>query len=300
MEVPEEVSVGVPMEVPVAVSAEVPAPVVQEVPAPSGPGETDAGGMPAAASAVEGEFDGAPQDTDAAASRVQAGAVAAAQPAAGRQAPPAAADGPQDEWQATAAQDEDVPPWDMDIPAFPPSGDDLPGEEEREVRGGREGKPRPARPARQTPVPSPRAAGGRAAKPGVIALHQPWYELAASLPVTGLASELARHSEWLGVQGNTIRLKVAARTLTEVNGRDRLRQCLEEYFGCRVNLDIEVAETGEGTAYAVDEAVRAERQRVAEETVQADPFVQELEQDFEARVYPGSVRAVMPEADGKA
>ncbi|CAM4052246.1 DNA polymerase III subunit gamma/tau [Kerstersia similis] len=237
--------------------------------------------------------DAVPADAAQAEARVQAEAVTQADAVETRAAPPA------------AAPDDDMPPWDMDIPAFPPSGDDLPVYDEMEapVRPARQG--RASGPALRTPSAAPahstpRPARGGAARPGVIALDQPWYELAASLPVTGLASELARHSEWLGVQGNTIRLKVAARTLAEVNGRDRLRQCLEEHFGCRVNLDIEVAETGEGTAYAVDEAVRVERQRVAEETVQADPFVQELEKDFDARVYPGSVRAVMPEANGGA
>ncbi|MCO7638506.1 DNA polymerase III subunit gamma/tau [Pseudomonas sp. S 311-6] len=228
-----------------------------------------------------------------------------------RQASPAIA---RPQGRASAAPpDGDVPPWDMDIPAFPPSGDDLQAYDELEVSARPQraaGKGRAAeqgagqadsRAVSRRPAESaPRQTRSAAPTPGVIALDRPWYEVAASLPVTGLASELARHSEWLGVKGNTIRLKVAARTLAEVNGRDRLRHCLEEYFGCRVNLDIEVAETGEGTAYAVDEAVRAERQRVAEETVQADPFVQELERDFDARVYPGSVRAVMPEASGNA
>ncbi|KKO71944.1 DNA polymerase III subunit gamma/tau [Kerstersia gyiorum] len=241
-------------------------------------------------------------------------AVAAASPAAdsaGISGMPEAAGSPVG--TAAAPPDDDVPPWDMDIPAFPPSGDDLQVDDELDVSARSQRAPGKGRAAEQgagqadarvasrRPAESaPHRARPAAPSPGVIALDRPWYEVAASLPVTGLASELARHSEWLGVQGNTIRLKVAARTLAEVNGRDRLRHCLEEYFGCRVNLDIEVAETGDGTAYAVDEAVRAERQRVAEETVQADPFVQELERDFDARVYPGSVRAVMPEASGNA
>lgn len=188
-----------------------------------------------------------------------------------------------------------MPPWEMDIPAFPPSGDDLSRQDEPEGAAARPARPA-SRAAASRPVSAPRRAA--AAGSGEICLDRPWHEVAADLPLSGLASELARHSEWMGVNGRTIRLRVAARTLAEVNGRDRLKQCLSDYFDCSVNLDIEVAETGDGTAYAVDEAVRVERQRVAEETVQADPFVQELERDFGARVYPGSVKAVMPEAPG--
>ena len=47
-----------------------------------------------------------------------------------------------------------------------------------------------------------------------------WPELAARLPVTGLAAELARQSEWVGVQGDAIVLRVAVKTLA----RGRLRQ----------------------------------------------------------------------------
>src|SRR3546814_6049821 len=59
---------------------------------------------------------------------------------------------------------------------------------------------------------------------------QAWPALAASLPLTGLAAELARQSEWLGLQGKQVTLRVAIRTLAESPGKSRLCTVLSEYF----------------------------------------------------------------------
>ncbi|HUH88074.1 MAG TPA: DNA polymerase III subunit gamma/tau [Pusillimonas sp.] len=119
-----------------------------------------------------------------------------------------------------------------------------------------------------------------------------WPALAAQLPVTGLAAELARQSEWLGTEGDQIRLRVAVRTLAATAGKARLCTVLSEHFGTVVQLDVEFGATGEETAHAVAQAERAARQKQAEHDVQADPFVQALIQEFGAKVIPGSVRAV--------
>jgi len=119
-----------------------------------------------------------------------------------------------------------------------------------------------------------------------------WPALAAKLPVTGLAAELARQSEWLGVQEDQVRLRVAVRTLAATAGKQRLRTVLSEHFGAVVQLDVEFGATGEETAHAVAQAERAARQKQAEEAVQQDPFVQALIGEFGAQLIPGSVKAV--------
>lgn len=123
-----------------------------------------------------------------------------------------------------------------------------------------------------------------------------WPELAARLPVTGLAAELARQSEWAGVQGDAIMLRVAVRTLAESESRIRLQTVLCEHFGQGIRLDVETGATGEGTAHAVAQIERATRLQAAEEAVASDPFVQALVSDFGGRVVPGSVRHVDPAA----
>ena len=142
---------------------------------------------------------------------------------------------------------------------------------------------------------APPAAGGATAP---IVLEGAWHELACSLPVTGLAGELARQSEWEGAQGRTVTLRVAARTLADSAARNRLRAALGQHFGEPVQLRIVVGETGEGTAHAVAQADRRARQEAAEAAVQADPFVRALLQDFGGAIVPGSVIPISPPQAG--
>ncbi|MBB5213799.1 DNA polymerase III subunit gamma/tau [Parapusillimonas granuli] len=118
-----------------------------------------------------------------------------------------------------------------------------------------------------------------------------WPALAATLPVTGLAAELARQSEWLGAEGDTVRLRVAVRSLAESPGKARLRTVLSEHFGTVVQLDVEYGATGDETAHAVEQARRAQRQKDAERAVANDAFVRTLIAEFGATVVPGSISA---------
>lgn len=120
-----------------------------------------------------------------------------------------------------------------------------------------------------------------------------WPSFAATLPLTGVASELARQSEWVGAQGNTVTLRVAVRTLAESPGKSRLCTLLSEHFGVSVQLDVEYGATGDETAHAMEQAYRAQRQREAEDAAQDDPFVKELIQNFGGRLIPGSIKAIM-------
>lgn len=120
-----------------------------------------------------------------------------------------------------------------------------------------------------------------------------WPQLAASLPLTGLAQELARQSEFVEVGAdNSLRLKVGIRTLAETAAQTRFQTVLSEYFGTVVRLHIEYGTTGEETAHAVEQAHRAALQKKAEEDAQQDPFVQDLMHAFDAHIVQGSIRAV--------
>ena len=107
---------------------------------------------------------------------------------------------------------------------------------------------------------------------------------------------LARQSEWAGVQGDAIVLRVAVKTLAESESRVRLQTVLCEHFGQGIRLDVEVGITGDATAHAVAKAERAARQQAAEDAVAVDPFVQALLADFGGQVVPGSIRHVDPPA----
>ena len=116
-----------------------------------------------------------------------------------------------------------------------------------------------------------------------------WPTLAASLPLTGLAAELARQSEWLGAEGEQVNLRVAIRSLAESPGKSRLCTVLSEHFASVVQLNVEYGATGDETAHAVEQAQKAVYQQEAEQAVAADPFVLALIADFGAKVVPGSI-----------
>lgn len=141
-------------------------------------------------------------------------------------------------------------------------------------------------------LPAPTAANAPA---GAITLTESWATLAARLPLRGLAAQLAQQSEWVGVDGATIVLRVATRTLSEGAGVERLRVVLESHFGTAVRLRFEIGKTGDNTAYAAAVSERQARQEAAEQTIMADPFVRDLLDQFGGKIVPDSIRPVTPD-----
>ena len=123
-----------------------------------------------------------------------------------------------------------------------------------------------------------------------IILPEPWAAFSAKLPLSGMAAQLARESEWVAVSGRAITLRVASKALAVGAHADRLRAVLTEYFGFVVQVHFEIGAAQGQSAHAVDLAAQAARQRAAEHSVTSDPFVQALVKDFGAHVVPGSIR----------
>ena len=123
-----------------------------------------------------------------------------------------------------------------------------------------------------------------------IILPEPWAAFSAKLPLSGMAAQLARQSEWVAVTGRAITLRVASKALAVGAHADRLRAVLTEYFGFVVQVHFEIGAAQGQSAHAVDLAAQAARQQAAEHSVKIDPFVQALMKDFGAHVVPGSIR----------
>ena len=123
-----------------------------------------------------------------------------------------------------------------------------------------------------------------------IILPEPWAAFSAKLPLSGMAAQLARQSEWVAVTGRAITLRVASKALAVGAQADRLRAVLTEYFGFVVRVHFEIGAAQGQSAHAVDLAAQAARQQAAEHSVTIDPFVQALMKDFGAHVVPGSIR----------
>ncbi|UXZ37229.1 DNA polymerase III subunit gamma/tau [Cupriavidus gilardii] len=194
----------------------------------------------------------------------------------------------------------DVPPWEELPPDLPLIGPyDSEPEPQRAAPLRRPEPPRTAMPAPSAAAdeafaPSPNKAPPAAAPlppdDGTPAIFDgDWPALAASLPLKGLAQQLAYQSELVRVQGRTFVLRAPVAAIAEGNAVERLAQALSDHFGEAVRVHCEVGAVSE-TAAAADAQARAERQRAAEAAIENDPFVQGLLREFGGQIVPGSIQ----------
>ncbi|USE81254.1 DNA polymerase III subunit gamma/tau [Cupriavidus gilardii] len=194
----------------------------------------------------------------------------------------------------------DVPPWEELPPDLPLIGPyDSEPEPQRAAPLRRPEPPRTAMPAPSAAAdeafaPSPNKAPPAAAPlppdDGTPAIFDgDWPALAASLPLKGLAQQLAYQSELARVQGRTFVLRAPVAAIAEGNAVERLAQALSDHFGEAVRVHCEVGAVSE-TAAAADAQARAERQRAAEAAIENDPFVQGLLREFGGQIVPGSIQ----------
>jgi len=151
----------------------------------------------------------------------------------------------------------------------------------------------PVRPA-GAPAATATAASKQAARSmdGGTPLPSPgdWPRFVGSLAVTGLARELASHSELVSSDGDLVRLRVPIKSYAEAASVERLRAALTQHCGRPVRVSVEVGKPAGSTAAAAAEQARNERQKSAEQAIRSDPFVQELIENFGAEVEPQSIR----------
>ncbi|MES2127392.1 MAG: DNA polymerase III subunit gamma/tau [Pseudomonadota bacterium] len=120
-----------------------------------------------------------------------------------------------------------------------------------------------------------------------------WPRLAASLPLRGVAQQLALQTQLVSCTCDEgaayIRLRVLIDTLRASGNTEKLAAALQERFpGKRINLEIDLGQVWY-TAMAEAIAFREECMRKAEDTVAADPWVKDMMRDLNAFVVPGSI-----------
>lgn len=131
-----------------------------------------------------------------------------------------------------------------------------------------------------------------------IAWDGHWPNLAASLPVRGVAQQLAQQSELkqCTVNGNAVvfTLCVPLQTLLSSGSLDKLTASLNEKFAqypFEIRIETEIGAV-EQTANAQANAEKADRLLQAEKNIQSDSFVQALIKDFGASILTGSIRPI--------
>jgi DNA polymerase III subunit gamma/tau len=122
-----------------------------------------------------------------------------------------------------------------------------------------------------------------------------WPALAATLPLKGVAYQLAFNSELTAVDAGALKLSVPVPQYADAAQVTKLKAALADTLGKPVEVEVTVG-PARRTAAALDAAARAQRQREAEQEIGADPFVQQLIREFGARIVEGSVRPLAADA----
>lgn len=118
-----------------------------------------------------------------------------------------------------------------------------------------------------------------------------WPKLAAAIPLSGVARQLATTSEMLSIQGDAFELRVALKILADAANVARLRDALSEHFGRPVRLNVVVGTVQGPTADSVRKIYQEKRLKEANAALEADPVVQSVIKEFGAAIVPGSVKA---------
>jgi DNA polymerase-3 subunit gamma/tau len=152
-----------------------------------------------------------------------------------------------------------------------------------------QGAPIAARPARETAAaPQPVAAAESKKNRGDAA----WPELVAQLNVSGLGRVLAQHCELVARDAARVELRIARAHQHLLNGphQERLRAALEQHFGAKLRLAIQVVDDIGATPAAIADRDKQQRQAQAVAGIEQDPFVRELVETFDARVVDSTIK----------
>ena len=138
---------------------------------------------------------------------------------------------------------------------------------------------------------SPQRAAPASARPAQ-GFDGDWPALVRRLPVTGAAKELARNSALVRRTEGGIELVVpkSMAHLAERSYVDKLKAALELHFGRPLALKATAGDAPGATPAAIEAGEREARRVDAVRTVQADPFVQNLVDIFDAKVVGSTIK----------
>ena len=110
--------------------------------------------------------------------------------------------------------------------------------------------------------------------------------------MAALTRELALQSQLCGQPGGVWQLRVERESLGQSATREKLQLALQATLAKdALTVSVEIGPVTDSPARR-NAAALAERQRVAEETIQSDPFVQGMIRDWGAKIVPGSIKPI--------
>jgi DNA polymerase III subunit gamma/tau len=167
--------------------------------------------------------------------------------------------------------------------------------------------PRSPRPANQTaapvrsaaPAPAPVVAPAKptASAPTASSAERPdWHALMRQLPIKGLVQQLAFQTELQDWEDSPAGVRATVMTpmpqLASEASIGRLADALTAHFAKPVKVVIEKGEVEGKTVAKVDAQIHQEKRLNAEQMIAQDPFIQQLQKEFGAKVVGGSVKPI--------
>ncbi|WP_397392701.1 DNA polymerase III subunit gamma/tau [Polynucleobacter sp.] len=164
--------------------------------------------------------------------------------------------------------------------------------------------PRPSAQANQTAAPM-RSAPASSAPPVAAPVSKPaavasssdrpdWHALMRQLPVKGLVQQLAFQTELQDWEDSPAGVRATVVTpmpqLASEASVGRLADALTAHFGKPIKVVMEKGEIEGKTVAKVDAQIHQEKRQNAEQMIAQDPFIQQLEKEFGAKVVGGSVK----------
>ena len=145
-----------------------------------------------------------------------------------------------------------------------------------------------------TPAAAPASAPSAPAAVASSAERPDWHALMRQLPVKGLVQQLAFQTELQDWNDSATGVRATIVTpmpqLASEASVGRLCDALTAHFGKPVKIVIEKGEVEGKTVAKVDAQIHQEKRMNAEQMIAADPFIQQLEKEFGAKVVGGSVK----------
>lgn len=135
------------------------------------------------------------------------------------------------------------------------------------------------------PAPASKPATGLAAE---------WLDMFTKLPISGMTSSIASNCTLISMQGDAwlLHLDPGHSALFNSTQQRRINDALNQFTGRTINLSIELIKPEQETPAQAASRLRAERQLQAEASIHADPFIQQMLQQFGAVIREDTIKPV--------
>lgn len=119
-----------------------------------------------------------------------------------------------------------------------------------------------------------------------------WIDLVNTLKLTGMAKMLAQHCELTKLEDAVVTLTLPPehKHLADKAYQEKLKLSLSEYFGKPMRVNIVLGVTTGPTPVQVQQSEKAAQEKLAIESIEQDPFVRDLVEQFDAKLIESSIK----------